>query len=133
MDRFHREGYFFVTRLKKYTKIFINQTIRFENKAGILRDELVQLGAKTTLTSLFRLVTLKDEQGRVFQFITNRTDGTAEEVAEMYEARWQIELFFKHIKQHMTIKTFFSQSEQRSIQPIPFNNDCLLIDCFSET
>ncbi len=39
-------------------------------------------------------------------------DVSSEEIADMYHARWQIELFFKHIKQHMTSKTFFSQSEQ---------------------
>src|SRR5699024_4541019 len=45
-------------------------------------------------------------------FVTNRFDLTAEEVAQAYKSRWQIELFFKHIKQHLTIKTFFSQSEK---------------------
>lgn len=39
-------------------------------------------------------------------------DVSSKEISEMYHARWQIELFFKHIKQHMTSKTFFSQSEK---------------------
>jgi Transposase DDE domain. len=51
-------------------------------------------------------------KGKVLQFITNRFDCTSDEIAAMYKSRWQIELFFKHIKQHMTIKKFFSQSEQ---------------------
>ena len=39
-------------------------------------------------------------------------DVSSKEISDMSHARWQIELFFKHIKQHMTIKTFFSQSEK---------------------
>ncbi|WP_459796589.1 transposase, partial [Alkalibacterium sp. m-11] len=37
---------------------------------------------------------------------------SAEAIGKMYQSRWQIELFFKHIKQHLTIKTYYSQSEQ---------------------
>lgn len=39
-------------------------------------------------------------------------DLSAEAIGKMYQSRWQIELFFKHIKQHLTIKTYYSQSEQ---------------------
>lgn len=39
-------------------------------------------------------------------------DVSAEEISHMYQSRWQIELFFKYIKQHLTIKTFFSKSEE---------------------
>jgi Transposase DDE domain. len=57
-------------------------------------------------------------KGKVLQFITNRFDCTSDEIAAMYKSRWQIELFFKHIKQHMTIKKFFSQSEQGVINQL---------------
>lgn len=111
LDQMHWDGYFFVTRIKKNTAVHVIE--RFEKPVGqnILKDELVYLGSKNYLTPRFRLVTAQDEQGRIFQFVTNRMDISAEELSDMYHARWQIELFFKHIKQHMTIKTFFSQSE----------------------
>ena len=112
MDQMHWDGYFFVTRIKKNTKVHVTDTLEKSSKEEILRDELVRLGSKTYLTANFRLVTVQDKSRREFQFITNRMDVSSEEIADMYHARWQIELFFKHIKQHMTSKTFFSQSEQ---------------------
>ncbi|MFD2729429.1 IS4 family transposase [Enterococcus camelliae] len=112
MDQMHWDGYFFVTRIKKNTKVRVIDTLEKSPEEEILRDELVRLGSKTYLTATFRLVTVRDKNGRVFQFITNRMDVSSKEISEMYHARWQIELFFKHIKQHMTSKTFFSQSEK---------------------
>lgn len=81
-------------------------------KSGVISDQLVQLGSTTYLTSLFRLVTIERKNQSNLRIITNRFDLSAEEIGEVYQSRWQIELFFKHIKQHMTIKTFFSKSEK---------------------
>ncbi len=64
------------------------------------------------LISSFRLVTAQDDTGKICYFMTNRMGLPAHELAEIYRSRWQIELFFKHIKQHMTIKKFYSTSEQ---------------------
>ncbi|MGO1454611.1 MAG: transposase, partial [Alkalibacterium gilvum] len=72
-----------------------------------ISDQLVQLGSTTYLTSLFRLVTIERKNQSNLRIIANRFDLSAEEIGEVYQSRWQIELFFKHIKQHMTIKTFF--------------------------
>lgn len=112
MDQMHWDGYFFVTRIKKNTKVHVIDTLEKSPEEEILRDELVRLGSKTYLTANFRLVTVQDKNGREFQFITNRMDVSSKEISDMYHARWQIELFFKHIKQHMTSKTFFSQNEK---------------------
>lgn len=114
MDRMQQEGYFFVTRIKKHIKVHVLDT--FELPTGtnrkIVSDQHVILGSTAYSTSRFRLVTMEDEKGKKLQFITNRFDFSAEEVAQAYKSRWPIELFFKHIKQHMTIKTFFTQSER---------------------
>lgn len=73
MDQMHWDGYFFVTRIKN-TKVHVIDTLETSPETEILRDELVRLGSKTYLTANFRLVTVQDKNGRVFQFITNRMD-----------------------------------------------------------
>jgi hypothetical protein len=111
LDKMNWDGYFFVTRVKKNT--VIHQIQRLEPKGeGVLNDEIVRLGSKTSLTANFRLITFETENGRILEFVTNRFDLRAIEIAQMYQARWQIELFFKHIKQHMTIKNYFSTDEK---------------------
>lgn len=114
LDQMHWDGYFFVTRIKKNTKVHVLESydIPEDVQVDILSDQQVSLGSATYLTSRFRLVTIQDEKGKQLAFVTNRFDLTAEEVAQTYKSRWQIELFFKYIKQHLTIKTFFSQSEK---------------------
>jgi IS4 transposase len=82
------------------------------HESGIISDQLVQLGKSTYLTGLFRLVTIERKHQSNLRILTNRMDLSAEAIGKMYQSRWQIELFFKHIKQHLTIKTYYSQSEQ---------------------
>ena len=52
-----------------------------------------------------------DEQDRVFMFLTNAMDLTAQQIADLYKNRWQIELFFKWLKQHLKIKKFWGTTE----------------------
>ncbi|SEK55053.1 Transposase DDE domain-containing protein [Carnobacterium iners] len=112
LDTMHWQGYFFVASIKKNTQVRILETVVACKSESILSDQMVALGAQNSLTSRFRLVTVQDENGRTLQFITNRFDCSSTDSAEMYQTRWQIELFFKPIKQHMTIKKFFSRSEK---------------------
>jgi putative transposase len=59
-----------------------------------------------------RLITFKDEEtGKIYQFITNNFSLSAATIAAIYKQRWQIELFFKWIKQNLKIKTFLGTSK----------------------
>jgi hypothetical protein len=51
------------------------------------------------------------EEDKIYRFLTNNLNESAERIAEIYKSRWQIELFFKWIKQHLKIKSFLSTSE----------------------
>lgn len=58
-----------------------------------------------------RLVITKDTEGKAIMILTNDFTMTAEEIGDIYRYRWQIELFFKWIKQHLTIKHLFGKSK----------------------
>lgn len=62
--------------------------------------------------NVFRLIETVDFKGNTIRIITNRFDLSAEEVGDIYRSRWAIELFFKWLKQHVRIKTFFGTSEE---------------------
>jgi IS4 transposase len=56
-------------------------------------------------------VVVRDDNGKRIAFLTNNTGLAPETVGELYRLRWQVELFFKWIKQHLRIKAFFGTSE----------------------
>jgi len=82
---------------------------------GVLEDQLIRLSspmAKKQYPGILRRVCFKREaDGKVLSFITNDMSRSATEIADLYKQRWQIELFFKWIKQNLKIKRFIGTSE----------------------
>jgi hypothetical protein len=109
------QGSTFVTRMKRngaYKRIKNN---RHEKNGVILSDVLIQLtGSKTKkhYPKPIRKIKYYDkEYHHTYEFITNNLDIAAQEIADIYKRRWQVELFFKWIKQNLKIKSFWGTSE----------------------
>ena len=81
----------------------------------ILEDQVIRLssdkGRKDCPTNLRRVKIRREEDGKELVFISNDLERTAVEIAALYKSRWQIELFFKWIKQNLKIKRFIGRSE----------------------
>ena len=110
-----KAGAFFVIRAKinlKWRRIYSSKTDKLN---GVLLDQIGKLTHKKTLESYpekLRKIKYYDEQTKkTFIFLTNNFELTALQIALLYKQRWQIELFFKWIKQHLKIKTFWGTSE----------------------
>jgi len=105
---------FFVTRLKKdlkWTRVISHPV----NKSlGLRCDQEILLGTerlKKLYPKRLRRISFRDSiQGRTLVFITNHFELPAETIAALYKARWEIELFFKWIKQNLKVKTFYGTS-----------------------
>ena len=117
-DQMHSDGYFFVTRIKKNTITHILEEYEVEKDFDIVSDQLVTLGKDKGTTSPFRVITIQRKGRADLRLVTNKLTPKAKEIGKMYKSRWQIELFFKHIKQHMTIKKYFSKSEDGVVNQI---------------
>jgi hypothetical protein len=105
-------GIYFVSRLKSNAVITVVETKETNGEDGVFEDKIVVLGnGKTKMKTKVRIVQVEDERTkRRFYLVTNRFDLTAEEISELYRLRWKIELFFKFIKGHMTVKHFYGNS-----------------------
>jgi len=104
----------FVGRMKSNARFEVVEELTVMG-AGVLEDQLIKLSspmAKKQCPGILRRVCFKrEEDGKVLSFITNDTKRTAAEIADLYKQRWQIELFFKWIKQNLKIKRFIGTSE----------------------
>ena len=109
----------FVTRIKTNTDytIITELELPFETDQDILKDEIITLSGKKAIETTInehnlRLVTVyRAEDNKVIHIITNNLDWTARTIADLYKKRWDIELFFKAMKQNLQIKTFLGTSE----------------------
>ena len=106
---------FFVTRSKKNMD-YTRQSYRTVDKTtGLRSDQTIRLaGVKSSLQypeSLRRVSFYDAERDRRFVFLTNNFSLTAQTIANLYRCRWQVELFFKWIKQNLKIKAFYGTSE----------------------
>ncbi len=106
---------FFVTRAKvnlAFARIYSNKV---DKTLGLRCDQTIKLTTpksnKAYPEKLRRVKYYDKEQEKTYVFLTNNFEITALEVALLYKQRWKIELFFKWIKQHLKIKTFWGESE----------------------
>lgn len=110
----HKTGAFFVTRAKTNMDFRITGQHSEGGKQGVLSDRIIRLNGYASsrkYPARMRLITFKDEEtGKMYQFITNNFRLVAATIAAIYKQRWQIELFFKWIKQNLKIKTFLGTS-----------------------
>lgn len=111
-DRYCNEGIFFVLRLKKNAIITVLEEYPVRETDNIISEKIVILGGYgTKMSNSLRLVELIDSsKNEPFYIATNRNDLTAQQIADIYRLRWQIETFFKWIKQHLKIKKFYGTS-----------------------
>lgn len=113
----NKNGLFFVSRTKSNQNIFVTgQHEKAKLEKNILADDIVVFGSydvieKEKYPKKLRQIKYWDEKKKKqLVFLTNNFDLTAEQVADIYKDRWQIELFFKWIKQNLKIKTFLGTS-----------------------
>ncbi len=113
--KIHKAGAFFVTRAKHNTRFERRYSNPVDKTTGVICDQIIFLtGVQTAqkYPDTLRRIKYRDaETGHVYVFLTNNLDISAYSVALLYKHRWQIELFFKWIKQHLKIKAFWGHSE----------------------
>ena len=107
-------GAYFVVRGKKNNDF---KPMRWKRRlpAGVMSDAVGYMDGQLTMSKypekIRRILYLDPESGRTFTFFTNALDISPLKVAELYHNRWQIELFFKWLKQHLKVKKFWGVSE----------------------
>jgi hypothetical protein len=104
----------FVGRMKSNARFEVIEELAVKGD-GVLEDQLIRLSspmAKKQYPGILRRVCFRrEDDGKVLSFITNDTERSAAEIAALYKRRWEIELFFKWIKQNLKIKRFIGTSE----------------------
>ena len=120
-NQLNTQGIFFVTRLKKNMKYRVIQRQKPNKKAGITSDQIIRVtGTKSDLIpcELRRIRYVNPEDNQEYIFITNIMHLSARTIADLYKARWEIELFFKWIKQHLKIKSFLGTNKNAVMSQI---------------
>jgi hypothetical protein len=109
--KLHLKGSFFVTRAKDNMRFKRMYSRTVDKTNGVLYDQIGRLetyySRKDYPEKLRRVKYYDQNRDRTFIFITNNTDLQAEEIAMLYKKRWEVELFFKWMKQHLRIKSFW--------------------------
>ncbi|MBI3618673.1 IS4 family transposase [Candidatus Peregrinibacteria bacterium] len=111
----HEKGAFFITRMKRNTQYTRLYSRRVDRSQGLRCDQTIRLTgikAQKDYPDLLRRVKFYDSETKnTYVFLTNNFILTAQQIADLYKQRWQIELFFKWIKGHLKITVFWGESE----------------------
>jgi putative transposase len=116
------KGIFFVTRLKSNAKTRVVQRRPVLKGKGLTSDQTIEFTgvqtAKKCSIKLRRIGYRDAETGRHYVFLTNNFKLAAKTIADIYKARWQVELFFKWIKQNLKVKSFIGTSKNAVLTQI---------------
>jgi len=114
-NQLSKKGIFFVTRLKVNTKYRVISRQAVSKKDGVTCDQTIVFNgvrtAKKCPGQMRRIGYRGAETGKKYIFLTNNFKLSAKTIADIYKARWQVELFFKWIKQNLKIKSFVGTSK----------------------
>ena len=106
---------FFVTRLKENAQYQVVESRPVDTGTGLRCDQIIRLAGVTSSIDYpanLRRVKYRDPDTRdVYEFLTNNMNLPATVITQLYQQRWQVELFFKWIKQHLRIKVFYGTTE----------------------
>ena len=109
--KLHLQGSFFVTRAKDNMRFKRMYSRTVDKATGVLSDQIGKLevyySRKDYPDKLRRIKYYDEEHNKNLIFLTNNTDLKAEEIAMLYKKRWEVEIFFKWMKQHLKIKSFW--------------------------
>ena len=120
-QEFENKGIKFVTRVKNNRRYKPVKPLEFpsgvnDKNLQIQSDEVVNLyRGKKVINCNLRLVKAINDKDEEFSFLTNLFDSAASEIADIYKKRWDIEVFFKFVKQHLQFKHFISHSQNGMI------------------
>jgi len=107
----------FVTRLKTNAKYTVTNRYSGGKEQGVTSDQAIRFDSKPELA--LRRVGYKDpETGKHYKFLTNNFSLEAKTIADIYRERWEVEVFFRWIKQNLKIKTFVGRSENAVLMQI---------------
>jgi len=113
--KIHQAGAFFVTRAKRGMNAHRVYSASTDRSTGVICDQMIRLDgfyAAQDYPEHLRRIRFKDpESGKTLVFLTNNTTLPPLTISALYKSRWQVELFFKWIKQHLRIKRFLGTSE----------------------
>jgi IS4 transposase len=111
----HQAGAFFVTRAKSNLSAHRIYSAPTDRTTGVIADQTIALDGPRTSQDYpahLRRIRFRDaETAKALIFLTNQTALPALTICDLYKSRWQVELFFKWIKQHLRIKRFYGTSE----------------------
>jgi hypothetical protein len=116
------KGIYFVTRLKKNANYRVVKRQKVNRKSGITSDQIIEfcgINSSRKCPIQLRRIGYRDaETGKHYVYLTNHFKLVAKTIADIYKARWQVELFFKWIKQNLKIKSYVGTSKNAVLTQI---------------
>jgi hypothetical protein len=123
---------FFVTRQKRNARYEVLERRKVNKEQGLLSDQTIRLQALGCPFPLRRITYRDATTGRHYVFLTNHFKLAAKTIADIYKERWQIEIFFRFIKQNLKIKAFIGNSENAVLTQIYAALIVYLLLCYTK-
>jgi hypothetical protein len=115
LHRLHQAGAFFVVRCMRHVAFRVMASQPVDKSTGLRCDQVIRLTSRWSARSYpqaLRRIRIYDAKNQVhLLLLTNQMDLPATVIAQLYRQRWQVELFFKWIKQHLRLRSFYGRSQ----------------------